>query len=253
MSERAPIYDLSTHAKILINEWKTLHELLTESIASAKAKTEAHESKLNSPLLSDTQINDALLGPLHDFFKQKLSAYAAVSRIRLQLTAATDEAMKNRSPKALPKNLEKITPAELDKIQNSLNELTQKHFAEWKAHLKEWNQQLLLALTANHIALSEIEIKEFNDREPLSELFNRFVDLHLETPTWEAVTAERYLQLKTHLAIHSYLSRNHQPHDTTEINKILKKLKKDFAQIAKEEKQFIENQKKETQPLIASL
>ena len=68
------------------------------------------------------------------------------------------------------------------------------------------------------------EIKELKDKEPASELFDRYVDLQLERPKAEALTFEKYLHLKTYLAIHSSLARRHIFPEDAEIKKILKKL-----------------------------
>ena len=244
MSDPSSSYSVSTNAKILINEWKALRELVLGATSTPEASEPA--------LLTDRQINDALFGPFHPFFQQKLSSYATLAKARLLFAIAQDEALKNQSPESI-RGLEKITLSEVDKIQGELDELSKQHYETWQAHLKNWNQKLLLSLTANDLSLSEIEIQEFQNQEPLSELFDRFTDLHLDMPTWEPMGFQQYLQLKAHLAIHSCLSRQHQPHETTEIQKRLKKLKKDFDHISAEEKKLIESQKRDTQKIIEPL
>lgn len=242
---------IPTDTKILINEWQTLHDKIVENAQLVKIKKTEEAS---SSLLSEQQLNDALNGPLQYFFKQKLKAYATISKVRLLLTTTQDDIFKNNPhDKVSLKDLEKINTAELDKMQQTLNELTKAHYQQWQEKRKSWDQQLTLAMTANNISLSEIEIKELKDKEPLSELMDRFIDLNIKMPSIEKMDFEQYLRLKVYLTIRNSLSRQQEPHDDEAITKLVKKLNREFNQIHQEEKQLIKTQRAETEDIIKSL
>ncbi|ACJ18370.1 hypothetical protein [Coxiella burnetii] len=244
---------ISTDAKILINDWQNLHDKIVENATYIKESKKVNETA--STLISDQQLEDALKGPLQSFFRQKLSAYATLSKIRLLLVTTKDEIFKKNPredapPKAI---LEKITSAELNKIQQTLNELTKSHYQQWQEKRESWNKLLIMALTVNGITLSEIEIKELKDKEPLSELKNRFIDLNIPFPSTKLMNFEHYLRAKVYLATRSSLSRQQQPHDDNIITKFLKKLNNEFNQIHKEETELIKAQQNETQEPLKPL
>jgi hypothetical protein len=135
-------------------------------------------------------------------------------------------------------------------MQKTLDDQTQLHYQQWQEQIQQWQQQLITNLTAHDTQLSDIEIKEFQDQEPLSELLARFIDLHIDISKPEVMNFEEYFHLKTHLTIHSSLSRRHQTHENHEIHKILKKLKKDFSAINKDEKELLTQQQLETDSVI---
>ena len=84
------------------------------------------------------------------------------------LVTTKDEIFKKNPRESAPSKgiLEKITSAELNKIQQTLNELTKSHYQQCQEKRESWNKLLIMALTANSVTLYEIEIKELKDKEP---------------------------------------------------------------------------------------
>lgn len=117
-------------------------------------------------------------------------------------------------------------------MQQKLNDLTNSHHNQWQEKQETWSQQLAMALNLKNIflsiLLSEIEIKELKDQEPLSELSNRFVNLNISMSFITVKNFENYYRLKVYLTIHSALSRQQQPDDESILNKLLKKLDTKF-------------------------
>lgn len=248
----------STEAKVLINSWQSIRNIIKEHTTLVK-KQDATNDGSESPLLSDQQLNDAFNGPYQHFIKQKLSAYAKLGFLRLQLTIHQDDSL--RSPhhnetKVIPTaTLEKHSINDIDKMQSELDELTNNQHQQWQEQIKAWQQQLIMSLTAIDVPLNDLEIKELQDKEPLSELFDRFTVLNLE-PIKLAKTDfdyEKYLRLKVNLAVYSSLSRRHQSHTENEIEEIIKKLKNDFDQINQQEKKLLEEQNAATLKIIDSI
>jgi len=255
---------IGTHARITLSDWPVLADLVIKH--SQLIKEQVHESQdpEETPLphvISKREIEDAIEGPMQDFFKEKITAYAKISRIQLNLTMLEDEAFKDRRAKLtdedkVPKNiLENTSTFELAKIQHELDELTRTHEEQWQQHREQWNQLILEHLNEQGLALSEIEMKEFVDPEPISELLERYVALNIELPKTRKseMNFANYLTLKANIAIQSALSRQHMPHASSDIQKALSKLKADFNNIAKAETELLNNQKSATAEIIASI
>ena len=211
--------------------------------------------------MSNRQLNDAFNGPYQHFIKEKLSAYALIAKLRLQVTVNQDESLKikatdlddtNKIPSQL---VDKYSLADLEKMQSNLNELTKEHHRQWQDQLSQWNQEIISSLTAHDAPLTEIEIKELQDKEPPSELQNRLTELNLDTSDLNKADLNygKFLKLKINLAIQSSLSRRHKPHTQTEINQIIKKMKPVFNSINQQEKKLIKKQKEETSNIVGPI
>lgn len=260
---------ISTHARIFLSDWRTLADLVNKHTKLVKESVQSEHNELEEesetkqekkPVLTTRQINDALNGPYQRFFKDKMTAYAAISRMKLELNIIKNEIFKDKrqaSPElSLPASqLEKFSMQDLHEIQNELNELTEKDNVEWETHLADWQQHIIEALKQYNISLNEIEIIEFQGKEPISELLERFTELNIQLPKTKknGMNFAAYLTYKTNIAIHSALSRQHQPHEQTDINKILKSLKSVFDKITKEENNLIKKQQAATNAIIAPI
>lgn len=241
---------LSTDTKVLINDWHALSEIIEKNTAYIKGTPLSETSSTTQGLLSDRQITDALQGPFQNFFKLKMTAYSAITKVRFMLVVTQDETFKNSKNTYPKETLQKTAITDLDKMQKNLDEQLNAHYQQWQELIARWQQQLIAGLEENDIPLSDIEIKEFQDQEPLSELYARFTDLNIEMKTPEIVDFDEYFHLKIHLAIHSSLSRRHKTHEHHEIHKISKKLKSLFSTITKEEKNLLTTQSQETSKVI---
>ncbi len=259
MTDKKQDHFIDTSARIIFSDWKILANIAVKHSTSVKDMLQANAEE-SSPftILSDTQVAEALAGPFGHFFKQKMSAYARISRMQMELNISKEDVFKGkRAPhaeaKALPKKqIDKFTLADVENIQNKLDTLTNEHITQWEEQLSLWKQQLVEQLTQQDQALSDIEIKEINDPEPLSELLDRFTNLSVELPKVKKgdVTFTSYLTYKAQLAIHSSLSRKQLPHQADDIKKVLKKLKAFFDQVQKQEQALIEQQQTETDEAI---
>lgn len=256
--------ELLTYAKITLSDFKVLANLISEHsklVKETARETEEEESDDSAHrILSDREILDALNGPLQKFFKDKLIAYSTIARVRLELTISKEELFKEyreqpQEFKLNKKYLENITLSDISDIQNKLDQLCEEHYEKWQEKLAQWQQAILKKLDEKNITLSIIEIQEFQGKEPLSELLDRFTDLKIELPKTKKreMNYSDYLKYKTDIAILSALSRQHLPHEEKEINKILKSLKSVFDSITQEVNQLIKSQEKETQKMIENI
>lgn len=242
-TDTSALNPISTDAKILLNDWQALHEVIEKNTTPA-----------NDGLLSQHQVNDILQGPLQNFFKLKMAAYATIAKVRFMLIVTQDETFKSNKNTYPTEALKKISVADLDKMQKALDDQTHAHYQQWQDTINQWQQQIIMSLSAQDSnQLSDIEIKEFQDQEPYSELFARFVDLHIDIAQPATLDFEEYFRLKTHLTLHSSLSRRHQTHEAHEIHKHLKKLKKDFSAIKKDDEALLATQQQETNRIIESI
>lgn len=240
--------DVPTTLKLLINEWAPLKELILQEIHD----TQPAEDKPDSPLLSDQVILDLVFGPMKAFFKPALTAYGLLAQVRMTLSLEQNENFKYpRTP--LPPRLSKLTLSDLEDIQKTLNQFCQTQYQKWRSQLKEWNQKFVFHLSSENIHLSNIELQDLQQELTLSGLKRRFIDLQIEQPSWENLDFEKYFRAKIYLIVHSSLSRRHQPHDSSAIQKALKKLKTVFSMIRTEEKMLIQSQKQEYTELLGPI
>lgn len=215
----------STYARIILSDWRALVKMMT-------GKEEAN--------LTQDEIDAALEGPLGDFFRQKISAYAKIMQDANRFAKSGEEAFKS----LVDSNLPLKSGGEIDKALTELTELTEEHYQEWLSQWQQFAELLIKSLENKKTLLNKIEAEDLIRQESLSELYKRYNDLHLELPRIKSKTMnlENYLYLKTYLAIQSALSRQHLPHEPADIQAILKSLKKDFQSISQAEKALLKSQ-----------
>ncbi len=255
---------MGTHAKAILADSQVLSQLLAKHTRLVKdSQGDDSDFDFHDPftLLNDRQIDDALNGPLQPFFADKLKAYAVILRIRMELKLKEDDNLKDkRAAKAkedeLPAHiLESITLANLEGMEKKLNDLTEQQMQQWEEHIYQWKQNLLEMLYSSGESLSEIEIKEMQDEEPISELLERFTALSIEPPKASLIKInfENYLNLKAYLTIYSLLGRQHKPNQPNDIKLIMKSLKSVFADIRKQESALVNEQQAQTSATISSI
>lgn len=250
---------VSTSAKVFLNDWGALRDIISKHTMLVKDAANPDVTPQNpaTSLFSDRQMDDALNGPYQSFIKQKMAAYATLSKVRFKLTVQQDENLKEFTHSEEDQNelnafLGQTSLSNLDKMQNELDELTRTHHQAWQAQLTDWRNSLVSSLNQANLPLTDREVEELNHQEPASELFARFVDLKIETPKKldHADDYSKYYTLKTMLAISSSLARQHKPSTEKDIEPILKKLKSNFEAIHQSEKTLIKTQQGETDAVV---
>lgn len=255
---------IGTHAKVILSDWPVIAALVAKhgKLIKEQSQTPSEEEKSVLPnVISRREVEDAINGPLQAFFKQKITAYSTISRIRLHLNMKEDDTLKEKRAKLSDEDkvpdsiLKNTTSSDLTKILQELDQLTTEHEQQWEEHRQQWTQQILQRLNEQRLSLSEIEVKEFSDPEPISELLDRFVALNIDLPKTKKsdMNFSKYLTLKADITVQSALSRQHMPHGQPEIQKVLGKLKSDFNAIAKQETQILTDQKTAANQVVANI
>lgn len=254
---------IGTHARITLSDWHVLAKLIAKhgALIKDRPQQEGAETESTPSVLSQREIDDAFNGPLQHFFKQASTTYAAIARVRIHLNMREDEAFKDKradipEEDKVPENiLEQASISDLNKIQNELDDLMLAQSEHWEQCLEAWNNHLLQRLSDIGLSLSDIEIKEFYDPEPISELSDRFVSLNIPLPKMRKseMNFSTYLTLKSDIAIQSALSRQHLPHQQSDIQKLLKQLKTDFNDIRQQEQEILMGQKAASTQVIANI
>lgn len=270
---------IGTQARILITEWQAVAKLMVAHSVPAKEKPIANIEDLENfdidslenltfstadelpNILSEKQIQTTLQGPFGSSIKIKLSAYAKIARLRLEMHLNKDELFKTRRipiPEAeqIPlKKLEKITVSDLEKKQTQLDQLTEEHDQEWKGFIENWTLRLVQYFSQSSLALTEREIKELNDDDIITEVLPRFIEVGLKLPKkdYPEISFTDYLYLKALLTTQSALSRQHLPHDDHEIQQRLKNFRPIMAQMEKQEQEMLAEQKNLTSAILADL
>ena len=253
MTQENSDYAISTYARVVLSNWQALAKLFV--VRSTEIKDLANPFSApaaDEPLdiLSDEQIAAVLAGPYAPFFRLKMAAYARIAQLKMELTIKEDELWQaaNHESKVSAGQLEATSTAELDTKLKQLSEQLDQHYQQWQHQMGIWQQDILMKLNMLDVGLSDLEIKEFKDEETLPELLARFTELSLDKPKMKSdqINFEAFFRLKATLLIHSSLSREHKPHATEDIQKILKQLKSELTNIAKLEKQLLAHQQQET-------
>jgi hypothetical protein len=268
-----------TQARILMTEWQALAKIIVAHSIAAKDKPITNFEDLESfdienlenitfataddlpNILAQKSITIALQGPFGSMIKEKMTAYAKLSRLRLELHLSKEELFKQKrlpvaeEEKIPAKKLEKLNPAQLDEIQNELDELTKLHEQEWQQFIQEWQDRLLAYLAKSKIVITDRETKELKDEDVSSELLPRFIEVGLKLPQkdYDNMSFTDYLYLKALLTVQSALSRQHLTHSDTEIQQKLQDFKPELDKMQKQENQLLEAQKKLTQTILAPI
>jgi hypothetical protein len=256
---------IGTHERVILSDCASLSALIEKHGRRIKAQRETAQDSENSAqnphIISQQEIEDAINGPLQGFFKQIMSAHAKLSLIRMNLTILDDESFnKNRaqltSDDQVPTNiLQSISLSDIHKIQQELDQLTETQNQQWEKFHSDWAEYLNHRINEIGVSLSEIESSEFNTPEPSSELQERFIALNIALPKvkLDDMNFLKYFTLKSDIAIHSALSRQHLPNNQTDINKFLKKLKTDFDTMHKQESDLLAAHKSVTNQAVAKI
>lgn len=276
--QRLPRF-IGTQARILMTEWKAVAKLVVTHSVPAKEKPITNIEDLESfdienlenitfstadelpNILTEKQIQIALQGPFGGCIREKMSAYAKVARLRLEIHLSKEELFKGKravQPEAeqIPaKKLEKLNFAQLDSVQNDLDILTETHNQEWQSFIEEWTDYLLEFFSQSNLLLTEREIKELKDEDIATELLPRFIEVGIQLPKkdYSEMSFTDYLYLKALLTAQSALSRQHLPHDDSELQQKLKNFKSLSAQMQKQEQQLLEDQKKMTTDILSTI
>src|SRR3990167_10684279 len=85
-----------TYAKNLLADWTVITQLIHQETAWVKdtINKQNESNAKTASLLTDQQINDALNGPLQQFFIPHLQAYVAISKVETALTITKDDFFK---------------------------------------------------------------------------------------------------------------------------------------------------------------
>ncbi|MCB1827135.1 MAG: hypothetical protein KDH94_01835 [Coxiellaceae bacterium] len=255
---------ISTHARISLSDWTVLAKLITDHAKLIKEKNQSAADTEESTLpniLSRREIEDALNGPLQAFFKLAITAYSTLARVQVNLNMLEDDTLKEKRAKLADEDkvpdkiLKNTSLADITKIRRALDELVTQQAELWQSSRQQWEHQLLQHLNEQGLSLSEIEVKEFTDPEPISELLDRFTALNIDLPktSKDDMNFSKYLTLKADIAIQSALSRQHLPHEQSNIQKVLSKIKSDFNAINKQEVNMLAEQKAAINAAVANV
>jgi len=268
-----------TQARILMTEWKALAKLIVAHSTPLKEKPITNLEDLESfdienlenitfstadelpHILAEKAIQTALKGPFGGLIKAKMSAYARIARLRLEIHLSKEELFKHKRAKQpeeaqiSAKKIEKLSFTQLDQIQNDLDLLTTEQDREWQHFIQEWTEKLIQFFIKIHLSLTEREIKELKDEDIANELLPRFIEVGMKLPqkSYPSMSFTDYLHLKALLTTQSALSRQHLPHDETEIRRKLQDFKSELGQMQTQEQQLLDEQKKSTQSILSSI
>lgn len=249
-----------TTLKILVNDWSKLREIIANITKSKRAApSPITESDLSLALVSDDAIQDVFEGPYHALLRPLVESYALISKLRAYTVVTQDEALKphvHAPDTGIPSQYQKtVTAAVLDKLQRELDEVAQRHFSQWQAQQKEWQGQLLMQLTAADIALSDLEIGDLSNIEPLFELKINFQQHSLTLPKGknQGISMSDYWRAKTLYVMHSALGRQLKPHTQADLDQQLKTFKPLFQQIEKQEATLQQQIKADAEAVIRKL
>ena len=255
-------HHIGTYAKVLLEDWTIIRDILVQKTKLAKELVHHNDDSSDNnslkTLLSDRQINDALNGPYQSFFKQHLAAYASLAHLTFALNISKGGVLKTKDffgdiDYGLSDAL--LTQRDFPQVKDAkgtLDSMVSEHLMLWESQIDSWNEMLLSTLAQNDFTLNDIELNDFQQNETISELNDRFIDIKVDLPKLkkEAFNFHQYFMMKLTLAIHSALSRLHQPNTTKDIHVVLNLCQKQLKEIRKTEKELDKEQQAEIDSLI---
>lgn len=276
---KAPSLFLGTQTRILLSEWKALAKIIVAHTTLVKEKPITNIEELESfdidnlenltfmtpseapHILSEKQIRSVLQGPFGVIVKQFMSAYAEISRYRLELHLSKEDLFKTKratlsTEHQIPsQRLVNLTFAKLEESQLQLDDLTSTHEQEWQNFIQKWSDELIKFLIKGKAIITEREINELQTEELANDIIPRFIELSMKLPKSEypSMSFTEYLQLKAHLAVQSALSRQHLPHTEADLQEVLKNFKSSFNSMQQQEKQLQTQQQQQIQRILSGL
>lgn len=247
-----PHHFMLTYTKNFLSSCHTLSNCWHQQTMWMRDAIKQDNMTVIDALLTDTQIDDALNGPMQPFFQSHLAAYLELCKLSAAATFTSDENLKeltkNIDPtfgvpkKFLDDNIEKLS----DK-RKALDKLTVEHHDAWLNAILQWNTQVLEAIKKSDVALTEMEINEFITNQPLSELSTQFTELKLTPPklSKDEFNFQDYFTLKAILVVHSALHRMHLPSQDDDVMQKIKSLRDTLKTIRKEAQTLISAQQKQ--------
>jgi hypothetical protein len=250
-------YFIPSYVRFFISDWSSLQSFIKAHGAPMKNKVAA-EAQENKNLCTDLEVNNAINGPYQIFVKMCFNHYAKMIRVRMELNMVNSDFFKrdpqHTNPDNLPENLlKKMSLAECDNLISQMNDWVSTFVVQWRDAAMDWCNRIMSELQMQTgLPFSEIEEKEFMDDEPMSDILDRHTELKIDLPKLKKgeVNFAKYFTLKSTIALHSILNRQHQPHAAADIKKLLKPLKDSLASITREEEQLITAQRAEIQNLV---
>ncbi len=267
-----------TQARILISEWKALAKLIISHSIPAKEKPILNIEDLESfnienledinfgtsdelpHIMAEKNIQTALQGPFGAMIKDKMAAYARLTRVRLEIHLCKEELFKNKRAKPeaeqIPeKKLEKLNFSLLDNMQHQLDELSEQHNEQWREFIQHWTEILIDFFAESKLLLTEREIRELQDEDVATDILPRFIEVGLKLPQkdYKQMNCADYLYLKMLLTTQSALSRQHLAHDDAQIQQKLQGFKPQLAKMQKEEQKILEEQKNQSSTILSAI
>lgn len=248
-------YFLPTALRVMMVDWPHLTQLVIEHGKRMKEKVSATSESAAQAIPSEEQLNSTLNGPFQGVVTQTLNSQARIARVRLAHQIKESDIFPDdvkQNPDNVPERiLKQSSLAECDKLTTELDNVCEHHIDAWRQSAQQWHSNLIDVLSTPQVDLSDIELKELADDEPIADIIDRYTDLKVDLPKLSGNSAfVKYYTLKLTVAFHSYLSRLQKPHGEKEIDKLLKPFKKVFKSISQQEKQLLETQQSELTMLL---
>lgn len=255
--KKFPLF-MTTDQRVLLSDWPPLARLLEKHSAPLKAGGYQGNEEGRAEVLSEKAIYDAYQGPYHFLFEQIINAYVELARLRMAIHINHDDNLTENlthPDTTWPINKNRIKNLSMDDINHCRDELEtclNDHNQQWEGQLFLWQMQITSALRDAGLDINNYENEEFSVPEPLSELLERFTSLNITPPVFtEPLGFAQYFKLKAYLMILGALSRQHLPHETKDIEKFMKELKKPLSTIEKESQSIAAQQQQALARVVA--
>lgn len=155
----------------------------------------------------------------------------------------------------IPKQLLQMEGSVLKETAQFLEEAMSNHLTSMNNEVNEWGLQILHAFEEAQIQFNDMEKTDLLTNEPITAIHDRFVEFKIELPELknDTVNFHDYFILKSILVLQSMLSRQHLPHQLTDIQIHLDKIKNPLKHIQEAETALFESQKAALHQIMAPL
>lgn len=227
---------ISTYARFIISENTAIAEsvaLLSLPVEQLKRIASGDEQLHVQDALDPQSIAIALASPAKHIILDGFHALAKVLQTRLEKHLGEEEIFARdinlSNPNDIPKKvLEKATVVECESLLGKIDNHCGETFDKYQEILHNCTQEVIDAIQANIVPLSDLETHELLFQESIADLNKRMIDLSITWPklNYKDFNVSDYIALKSYIAVYSAYARGQQATDDKTMQKAFKQILK---------------------------
>ena len=251
MANSLPHFNIGTYTQIIIANYHKLHNVIRDRTTTVTDKINTNSEITNDPtvkVLTDKQLDDALNGPMAEFFKAYFNEYSLVAFLQQRIVQLNDEIFSplpdtgSRYYECSRAQMKKITVTEIEMIEKKINSHLLEFDDKWSDLINQSFQGVIAGFESIGINLNEDDVNEITNPYTISELVDRLTQVNEEYEHNTEEPFKNYFRHKCKLAAHNAISRQQEALDDKKMKNILKSLNPALQRIESEKEALMKEQ-----------